>query len=130
MRYEGGCLCGAIRYVAEGKPINERICHCRICQKVLGAAFNARLLFHDTDVQMTGSVARFHSSPALERGFCPVCGTTIFSARKSAGIIGLTVGSLDDPGQFKPDMHFWTSSRQPWLRLNDGLPQYPEGPPG
>ncbi|MBB5695784.1 GFA family protein [Muricoccus pecuniae] len=130
MRYKGGCLCGAVRYIAEGSPINERICHCRICQKALGAAFNARLLFRDTDVQLTGPAARFHSSPALERGFCPGCGTTVFSARRSAGVIGLTAGSLDDPGQFRPDMHFWTSSRQPWLRLDDGLPQYPEGPPG
>ena len=130
MRYEGGCLCGSVRYVATGEPINERICHCQICQKALGAAFNARLLFRDTDVQLTGPAARFPSSPALERGFCSSCGTTVFSARRSAKLIGLTVGSLDDPGQFRPDMHFWTSSRQPWLYLDDGLPQYPEGPPG
>jgi hypothetical protein len=129
MRYEGGCFCGAVRYVAEGTPINERICHCRLCQKASGAAFNARLLFRDTDVRLCGPAGRFHSSPALERGFCRECGTTAFSARRGAGVIGLTAGSLDDPGQFRPDMHFWTSSRQPWLSFGDGLPQHPEGPP-
>ncbi len=129
MRYEGGCLCGAVRYVVESPPVNERICHCRLCQKALGASFNARLLFRDTHVRLSGPAGRFRSSPALERGFCRECGTTVFSARRSAGVIGLTAGSLDDPGQFRPDMHFWTSSRQPWLRLDDGLPQHPEGPP-
>ncbi len=41
----------------------------------------------------------------------------------------MTAGSLDDPSLFRPDMHFWVSSKQPWLKLDDGLPQYPEGPP-
>ena len=129
MRYEGGCLCGAVRYVAEGTPVNERICHCRLCQKALGAAFNARLLFREKDVQVSGPARRFHSSADLERGFCPECGTTVFSARRSAGTIALTSGSLDDPGQFRPDMHFWTASRQPWLNLDDGLPHHLEAPP-
>jgi hypothetical protein len=26
-------------------------------------------------------------------------------------------------------MHFWVSSKQPWLIIADNLPQYPEGPP-
>ena len=128
-RYEGGCLCGEVRYTVEAEPINERICHCRLCQKAIGAAFNARLLFHIDDVLLTGPVATVNSSPALERGFCPHCGTTIFSRREGAGIMGLTSGSLDDPSLFRPQMHIFTSSRQPWVRLDDGLPQYAEGPP-
>ena len=128
-RYEGGCLCGAVRYVAEGMPVNERVCHCRLCQKAVGAAFHARLLFRLADVRLSGPVETFDSSPALARGFCRHCGTTIFSSRKSAGVVGLTAGSLDDPSLFRPTMHIWTSSRQPWLKLDDGLPQYAEGAP-
>jgi hypothetical protein len=127
--YRGGCLCGAVRYVAEGEPVNERICHCRLCQKAIGAAFNARLLFRRSDVELTGPVQTFNSSPELKRGFCPQCGTTIFSAREALGLIGLTSGSLDDPADFHPTMHIWTSARQPWVRLDDGLPQHPEAPP-
>jgi hypothetical protein len=127
-KYEGGCLCGAVRYKAEVTPINERVCHCRICQKAIGAAFNARLLFRIDDVTVEGPVATVNSSPDLLRGFCPVCGTTMFSRRDSRNILGVTSGSLDDPSLFKPDMHFWTASKQPWVMLDDGLPQY-EGPP-
>ena len=47
----------------------------------------------------------------------------------SAGVIGLTAGSLDDSSLFNPDMHFWVSSKQPWLEIADDLPQYLEGPP-
>jgi hypothetical protein len=128
-KYQGGCLCGAVRYSTEAEPINERICHCRLCQKAIGAAFNARVLFRIGDVTVSGSVGTVNSSPSLQRGFCPRCGTTIFSRRESAGIIGLTSGSLDDPSLFRPQLHMWTASKQPWVKLDDGLPQYAEGPP-
>ncbi len=129
-RYEGGCLCGAVRYVAEAEPVNQRVCHCRLCQKAIGAAFNARILFRADDVSMTGPFATYNSSPDLKRGFCPTCGTTVFSARDSAGIMAVTTGSLDDPGLFQPTMHFYTASKQAWLHLDDGLEQFEDRPPG
>ncbi|MCA0277479.1 MAG: GFA family protein [Proteobacteria bacterium] len=128
-RYEGGCMCGAVRYVAEGVPVNERICHCRSCQKAVGAAFNARLMFRAEQVSMTGPVKIAFSSPAVKRGFCADCGTTVLSGRDAAGILAVTSGSLDDPTQFHPTMHIWVSSKQPWLKLDDGLPQFEEAVP-
>ena len=125
----GGCLCGASRYVAYGEPINVRVCHCRVCQRSLGAAFNARVLMPLSAVTMTGALGRRNSSPVLVRGFCTVCGTSLFTERASAGVIGLTCGSLDAPEDFQPTEHIWTSSKQAWLMLGDGLPQYPEGAP-
>ena len=127
--YRGGCLCRAVRYETTGKPLNQRICHCRLCQKAIGAAFNARVLMRIENVAISGPFGTFQSSETLERGFCQRCGSTVFSRRVSAGIMGLTVGSLDDPSLFEPDMHFWTSSKQPWLKIADGLPQHPESPP-
>jgi hypothetical protein len=129
MKYRGGCLCGAVRYESDAEPINERVCHCRACQKAIGTAFNARLLFRADDVTVQGSYERFNSSEDLERCFCARCGTTLFSSRRSSGLLGITAGTLDDPSAFQPTMHFWTSSRQPWVKLDDGLPQYPEAPP-
>ncbi|MFI0848549.1 GFA family protein [Mesorhizobium sp. IMUNJ 23232] len=128
-KYQGGCLCGSVRYHADAQPINQRICHCRLCQRAIGAAFNARILFRIDDVTFDGMVATVHSSPDLKRGFCPSCGTTIFSRRDAAGIMGLTTGSLDDPSLFEPEMHIFTASKQPWVTIDDGLPQYEAGPP-
>jgi hypothetical protein len=127
--YRGGCLCGAVRYQAEVEPINERVCHCRLCQRAIGAAFNARLLFRIDDVAVDGPVAFASSSPELKRGFCAQCGSTLFSRREAAGIMGVTSGSLDDPSAFRPTMHIFVSSKQDWVALDDGLPQFPEGPP-
>jgi len=128
-KYTGGCLCGTVRYRAKGEPINERICHCRLCQKAIGAAFNARVLFAVEAVAIDGPAGWAKSSPDLERGFCPGCGTTMFSRRAGAGIIGITTGSLDDPSVFRPQIHIWTASKQPWVVIDDGLPQYQGAPP-
>ena len=125
----GGCFCKAVRYETTADPLNERVCHCRECQKAIGAAFNARVLMRIENVSITGPISTFYSSKTLERGFCSRCGSSIFSRRASAGVIGLTVGSLDDPSLFKPDMHFWVSSKQRWIEITDDLPQYLEGPP-
>lgn len=127
--FHGGCICSAVRYEATADPLNQRVCHCRECQKAIGATFNARVLMRIEDVAISGPIGTFHSAESLERGFCSRCGTTIFSRRVSAGVIGLTVGSLDDPSLFQPDMHIWVSSKQPWLEISNDLPQYPEGPP-
>ena len=125
----GGCLCGEVRYAAQGEPINVRVCHCRLCQRAIGAAFNARALYAVEAVTVSGPVGTAHSSEGLKRGFCTRCGTTIFSKREALGIMGLTSGSMDDPSGFAPIDHIWVSSKQPWLKLDDGLPQHAEGPP-
>jgi hypothetical protein len=63
LTYPGGCLCGAVRYLVTGSPINERICHCRLCQKALGASFNARMLFKAEEVAVEGPLAMFTRRP-------------------------------------------------------------------
>jgi hypothetical protein len=128
--YEGGCLCGASRYIAHGDPINVRVCHCRLCQRAIGAAFNARALFSSKEIELTGPIGRNNSSAELVRGFCTRCGTTLFSERGNIGVVGITIGSFDDPNVFRPAEHIWTSSKQAWVKLDDGLPQYEEGFPG
>jgi len=125
----GGCLCGACRYATDAAPINIRACHCRTCQKAIGASFNARVLVPLDRLTIDGPVNWYASSDDLERGFCARCGTTLFSKRGSANAIGLTMGSLDAPDRFAPAEHIWVSRQQAWLVLADGVPAHDEGAP-
>ena len=125
----GGCLCGACRYETIAEPIDVRVCHCTLCQKATGAAFYARVRVPLDSVAMSGPLGWHHSTEPVRRGFCTQCGTTLFSERQSANVAGLSMGSLDDPGRFQPTEHIWVSSKQAWVVLEDGLPQYDEGVP-
>lgn len=127
--FEGGCLCGACRYDSAGKPLNVRACHCRRCQKATGSPFYARVMVALDTLRVTGPVRWFDAGTGVRRGFCGECGTTLFSERQSANTIGLAMGSLDHPDAVAPSEHIWTSSQQQWLRFEDGLPRYLEGPP-
>jgi len=81
MTREGGCFCGAVRFRTEGEPLNVRICHCRNCQKAMGSPFFARALFDQRALSIEGDTASYPSSEALDRVFCKVCGTRLFSRR-------------------------------------------------
>jgi hypothetical protein len=123
---EGGCLCGAVRFKAEGEPINVRICHCRICQKAMGSPFFARALFDQSTLTVEGDTASYASSAAIDRVFCKKCGTRLFARRTKAGTIGIALATFDDRHAFAPTEHIWVTEKMNWLRLDDGLPQYPE----
>lgn len=129
-RYAGGCFCRAVRYAARGAPINVRVCHCRICQRVTGAPFFARALFLRDTVRVVGRTDSVRSSDRLARHFCPACGTSLFALREEhPPRIAVALATLDDPAALAPTMHIFTATQVPWLVLGDGLPRYPEGAP-
>ena len=126
----GGCLCGAVRYTIAVEPINVRICHCHICQKATGSAFFARAMFPRAGIRISGETRGYASSDDLTRHFCPICGTHVFADRKSnPAAISVTLGTLDDPGAFPPQVQIWTASKMPWLALDEDLPHFTAGPP-
>src|SRR5450759_578321 len=122
---EGGCLCGAVRFRAEGEPINVRICHCRNCQKAMGSPFFARALFDQKALTVAGDTASYASSETLDRVFCKASGTRLFSWRRNGTAAGVALAVFDDRNAFAPTEHIWVSEKMHWVRLDDGLPQYP-----
>lgn len=122
MTREGGCLCGAVRFRAEGEPLNVRVCHCRNCQKAMGSPFFARALFPQAALSVEGETVRYASSEAIDRVFCRACGTRLFSWRSNGA--GVALAAFDDRNAFAPTEHIWVSEKMDWVRLDDGLPQY------
>jgi hypothetical protein len=126
---EGGCLCGAVRFRCEGEPINVRTCHCRNCQKAMGSPFFARALFPQTAISVEGETDRYPSSPTLQRVFCKTCGTRLFAWRSNGTAAGVALATFDDRNAFAPAEHIWVAEKMDWVKLDDGLPQYPGMPP-
>jgi hypothetical protein len=126
---EGRCLCGAVRFKAEGEPVNVRICHCRNCQKAMGSPFFARALFDQSALTVEGETARYPSSELVDRVFCKTCGTRLFAWRKIGTMAGVALAAFDDRNAFTPTDHMWVTEKMAWVKLDDGLPQHPKTAP-
>ena len=129
MVYAGGCLCGQVRYRASAPQANVRICHCSSCRRAVGGPYFARAVFLAETIERTGETTSWPTSPRIDRLSCARCGTPMFSAPKDAPArLGVSLATLDDPDALPPQMHIWVSEKLAWVTIDDGLPQFPQGP--
>ena len=50
VRYRASCHCDAVRYGVCADPVDSKICHCRVCQKLRGAPMPWAAIFHKRHV--------------------------------------------------------------------------------
>lgn len=129
MKLEGGCYCGATRYVAEGKPVLRAQCHCRECQYFSGGGPNFFLLMPPEGFSYSRGEARQFTRTDLDnavtREFCPHCGTHLTTRRPGLDAVILKAGTLDDPTRFgSPRMAIFTVDAQPFHHIPDGMPAF------
>jgi hypothetical protein len=84
-------------------------------------------------VHMRGE-PRYHagvggSGAAVERGFCPVCGSRVtIKIGRRPDVLGLQAGCLDDPSLCKPTKDLFAGSAQPWDHVDPKLSEAPVDP--
>lgn len=129
--HDGGCACGYVRYRMESRPLIVHCCHCSWCQRQNGSAFAVNALIEADRVSLRrGDVVDVEvpspsgSNQRISR--CPNCQVAVWSYYLvlSGGIGDLVrfirVGTLDDPDKTPPNVHIYTSSKQPWVVLPPG----------
>lgn len=124
----GGCLCGAVRFQAQGPSKFCVHCHCRWCRRAHGAAFVTWVGFFDRAFEVTAGedrLAWYASSRESERGFCSRCGTTmLFRSEVAPGEIHVAAACLEGELDRPPGGHVFADQRAPWCELpEDGLPR-------
>lgn len=121
----GGCLCGRVRYSAGGTPFHATVCHCADCRRATGAPMVGWFTVRPADLVFTTGQPRMHaSSPGIQRGFCPDCGTPLLYRQNALDEVDITICSLDDPAALPPADHSHADARLPWVHLEDGLPRF------
>lgn len=130
--FPGGCLCGAVRYVWSGMPLQVTHCHCQMCQRQHGAgcATYARVLKESLHIHAeSGQVISYASSDKVLRQFCRTCGSSLFfDYAPMPHLMFVTVGTLDDSRHITPSRHIFMDSKAPWLEVHDDLPKFDEYP--
>ena len=129
-RFQGGCLCGSVRFRYDG-PLRPVVgCHCTQCRRTSGhyvaatRGERARLSFARDD-----GLRWYESSPAVFRGFCGECGASLFWTRGGSDTMSIMAGSLDDPTGLRMVQHIYTADAGDYYRIGPGLPRHEQGAP-
>jgi len=132
-RLDGGCTCRAVRYRMTAKPLFVHCCHCRWCQRETGASFALNAMIEsDRVVLLSGApevvLTPSNSGKGQKIARCPQCRIALWSNYGGAGDVVrfVRVGTLDKPDRLPPDIHIFTSSKQPWVVLPRGTPAVKE----
>lgn len=130
----GGCLCGAVRVEITGDPVTVRACWCRDCQYWAAGNATVNAVYRRADLDISGDVAWYESDAAsgnrMRRGFCPACGTALFSGNTARpDFLILRAGAHDNPSAVPPQMTIWTGSAPTWAVIDPALPAFEAQPP-
>lgn len=128
-QFEGGCDCRRVRYRLLGRPMFVHCRHCRWCQRESGSAFALNAMIEaDRVLNLAAEPELVETPSASGKGQkiarCPQCRIALWSNYAGAGpaIRFVRVGTLDEPDLMPPDIHIFTSTKQPWLHLAPGTP--------
>lgn len=105
--FEGGCLCGDVRFRVDAPPIRVTVCHCRFCQRATGSAYLVEPIFRQANFAvLQGEAATYQhrskgSGKIVNVHFCQRCGTKLYlSFERFPDVVGVYGGTFDDPNWF------------------------------
>ena len=135
--FTGGCLCGSVRFESKADPMLAAHCHCVDCRKSSGTGHCTHIVIPEDGFSVSGELT-FYDRPAdsgnmVSRGFCPNCGSAVYSTNSAMqGVCFPRASSLDDPDVITPSMVVYASRAASWDHMDPDLPSFdtvPEGGP-
>ena len=131
--FDGGCTCRAVRYRLTSPPMWVNCCHCTWCQRETGSAFALNAMIEAERVQLLAGEPECVDTPSNSgKGQkiwrCPKCHVAVWSNYAGGGdaVRFVRVGTLDEPGRVPPNIHIFTTTKQPWVVLPPGMPAVDE----
>ncbi|MFS8607616.1 MAG: GFA family protein [Gammaproteobacteria bacterium] len=130
---KGSCLCGGLRFEAEGEPLFQGFCQCLDCRKV-GCGHYAAIGMPEHAVTVIGEYRSYgkkgDSGMMIYRHFCPTCGGMVFDKGEAMpGVVIVNAAMLDDPEMFKPDSVIYAKRALSWDHIDPSLPRFEAMPP-
>lgn len=95
--HKGSCLCGAVRFTVEGDLPAPVACHCTQCRKQTGHyEVSTDVPRHTLSIEGEEHLTWYFSSEAVRRGFCSICGSSLFWDPVQLDWIGVSMGAVDN----------------------------------
>ncbi len=122
----GGCLCGAVKFVAEVAHTDHSACHCGMCRRWSGGSPFFALRTTKVDFEDEAQIGRFASSAWAERGFCKQCGSNLFYFLKPTSTFMMSAGAFDDPSELRLGREIFIDKKPPGYALEGTHPRLTE----
>ncbi|MEM7471658.1 MAG: GFA family protein [Pseudomonadota bacterium] len=127
MTHTGSCLCGAITFRANG-PLRPIVaCHCVQCRKTSGHYVAATSVARD-QIQIKGTPTWYSSSDTARRGFCGICGSSLFWDGAGDNI-SIHAGVLDGTTGLTLKGHIFCADKGDYYEIDGALPSAPQDDP-
>lgn len=122
--HKGSCLCGAVQITVQGELPNPNACHCTACRKQSGH-FGASVDVPRSALSVIGEehVRWYRSSEKVRRGFCSICGSTLFWDPIHHDWTAVAMGVFDGRTDTSLSMHIFVAEKGDYYMIDDGLPQ-------
>jgi hypothetical protein len=123
--HAGGCLCGAVCYRLDARPMAVNACHCVDCKKLTGATnllmvLGAREAFSHEGGKVERHRKRAESGREIDIVRCAVCGVRMWhEPLASPQLIFVAAGTLDDSSWVVPTSHIWVEKASPGVVFED-----------
>ena len=127
MSVKGSCECQGVVFELIGELRDVVFCHCSQCRKTSGHYWAATQVSKgNLNLIKATSLSWYDSSDKARRGFCSVCGSSMFYERKGIDKISVSAGSLEIPTSLDRMRHIYVASKGDYYYISDELPQLEE----
>ena len=127
MSVKGSCECQGVVFELIGELRDVVFCHCSQCRKTSGHYWAATQVSKgNLNLIKATSLSWYDSSDKARRGFCSVCGSSMFYERKGIDKISVSAGSLEIPTSLDRMRHIYVTSKGDYYDISDDLPQFDE----
>ncbi len=125
MSITGSCLCGKVELSVVAAERDAVTCHCQQCRKQSGH-FIAATRVENSDFSVTGEqyLTWYKASAEAERGFCKLCGSTLFWRSVNSEHTSILTGCLDSPTGLTLTHHIYVADKGDYYSLDDGKPVF------
>ena len=115
--HTGSCLCGAVSFNVSTELQPPDACHCTTCRKWSGHFFvSTDIVTGALDLSGADKVTWYQSSQKVRRGFCSVCGSTLFFDPLFHDWTAIAMGAFDAPTGTALGRHIFVSEKADYYK--------------
>lgn len=114
--WDGGCMCGGIRFRVSAPPLMTMACHCTGCQKLTASAYSLSVAVPSDGFALTKGEPALGGMHGPHRQFyCPHCKNWVFTRPQGLDfLVNVRATMLDDHGWYVPYIETCASEKLPW----------------